>query len=101
MDFDKKEVARQLCLLEYEYFSKILPTECLNQSWNKSQKETKAPNIIAIIRRFNEVSISLVSCDAFITMTSSSGELLGFFRNCYNRKCQSTRCPHGKIHRDI
>jgi son of sevenless-like protein len=56
MDFDKTELARHLCTMEFEAFSRILPTECLGQAWNKKNKETKAPNITAIIKRFNEVS---------------------------------------------
>jgi hypothetical protein len=28
----------------------------LNQAWNKATKEVLAPNILAIIRRFNKVS---------------------------------------------
>jgi len=56
MDFDKVEVARHMCTMEFEAFSKIIPTECLNQSWNKKNKETNAANISAIIKRFNEVS---------------------------------------------
>jgi RasGEF domain len=55
MDFDKTEIARHLCVLEFEAFAKILPTECLNQAWNKKNKETNAFNITAIIKRFNEV----------------------------------------------
>lgn len=60
MDFDKTEVARHLCVLEFEAFSKILPTECLNQAWNKKEKETKAVNITAVIKRFNEVPILIL-----------------------------------------
>lgn len=50
-DLHPLEVARQLTLVEYSYYQKIEPKECLNQCWNKPGKETAAPNIIALIER--------------------------------------------------
>jgi len=56
-DLDCLEVARQMCILEQGLYKAILPRECLNQAWNhKTYKETAAPNILSIIRRFNRVS---------------------------------------------
>ena len=51
--FKSKEVAKQITLLEFEIFERIRPRECLNQAWNKQNRETKAPNIFATIRRTN------------------------------------------------
>lgn len=45
-----------MTLIEYEFFRKIEPKECLNQSWNKSNKEEIAPHIVALIDRFNKLS---------------------------------------------
>jgi len=56
IDLDPLEIARQLCILEFELFHKVTPKEFLNQRWNKSQKEKEAPNIYAIIKRFNQFS---------------------------------------------
>lgn len=56
LDIHPEEVARQMTLLESELFSAIEPRECLNQAWNKSGREDNAPHILAMIRRFNEVS---------------------------------------------
>lgn len=57
LDIDPLEAARQLCLVEQELYRAIRPRECLNQAWNhKTQKETAAPNVLAMIRRFNRVS---------------------------------------------
>jgi hypothetical protein len=56
MDIHPEELARQLTLIEYELYKKIKPWECLNQSWAKKDKETRAPNILAMIQRFNQVS---------------------------------------------
>jgi hypothetical protein len=55
-EIDPKEAARQICLIEQELYRAIRPRECLNQAWNhKTLKETAAPNILAMIRRFNRV----------------------------------------------
>ncbi len=70
MDFDKAEIARHLCVMEFESFSKIVPTECLNQAWNKKNKDTKAANITSIIRRFNEVCKSLLFITSFCSYLS-------------------------------
>jgi hypothetical protein len=50
------EVARQMALIDFEIFAKIEPKECLNQSWNKEYRVTKAPNINHMIQDFNKLS---------------------------------------------
>eukprot|EP01102_Stenamoeba_stenopodia_P014624 TRINITY_DN4881_c0_g1_i2.p1 TRINITY_DN4881_c0_g1~~TRINITY_DN4881_c0_g1_i2.p1 ORF type:complete len:1169 (+),score=349.70 TRINITY_DN4881_c0_g1_i2:173-3679(+) len=55
-DLNPEEVARQLTLIEYDLYKAIKPWECLGQAWAKKDKEIKAPNIIAMIKRFNYVS---------------------------------------------
>jgi len=56
LDIEPIEVARQLTLVEYNLYKKIRPYECINQNWNRSDKEKIAPNILSFINRFNEVS---------------------------------------------
>lgn len=56
MDYPLLEIARQMTLIDFEQFSKIEPKECLNQSWNKEHRTTKAPNINTMIQHFNRVS---------------------------------------------
>lgn len=56
-DIDDEELARQFTLIEFDIFKKIRITELLNQAWNKSKLKYKAPNIIKMINRFNEVSL--------------------------------------------
>jgi len=51
------EIARQLSLIDFENFVKIQPKECLNQSWAKGQRETKAPGICGMVSQFNTVSM--------------------------------------------
>jgi hypothetical protein len=55
VDLNPEEVARQLTLIEYDLYKAIKPWECLNQAWTKKNKEEKAPNILAVIKRFNRV----------------------------------------------
>jgi len=50
------EIARQITLVEYNLYKKIKPWECLGQAWNTEEKEQRAPNILAMIDRFNRVS---------------------------------------------
>lgn len=55
-DVDEEELARQLTLIEFEYFYKIRASEFLHQSWSKTKYKHRAPRILALIRRFNVVS---------------------------------------------
>ena len=54
-EYHPLEVARQLTLLESHYFIQIQPRECLNCCWSKDK--TNAPNMLALIERFNMVQI--------------------------------------------
>lgn len=56
MDLNAEEIARQLTLIEWDIWVKIQPWECLGTSWQKKNKETAAPNVLALINRFNVVS---------------------------------------------
>ena len=57
LDFPEIEIARQFTLCEFELFRAIQPKECLNQAWSrKGQQKIHAPNIIAMIERFNATS---------------------------------------------
>lgn len=55
------ELARQLTLIEYRLYSAIKPSECVGQNWMSKRKEELAPNILAMIHRFNFVSTWLSS----------------------------------------
>jgi hypothetical protein len=57
LDLDPTEVARQLTLIEHALYKSIKPQECLGQAWTKkATRDEKAPNIMAMIQRFNTVS---------------------------------------------
>lgn len=49
------EISRQMALLDVDIFAKIRPQECFNQNWQKDHRETRAPNIHALIERCNDV----------------------------------------------
>jgi len=56
-DFDELEVARQLTLIEYEYYEKILPGELFGQSWSKEKTQHRSANVLSMINRSNDVSM--------------------------------------------
>lgn len=56
IDWDPVEVARQIARIEHALFSAIRETEFLNQNWSKEDRDVLAPNIVALIKRFNLVS---------------------------------------------
>lgn len=53
LDLDPLEISRQLTLIDYEYYYKIQPKECLNQNWTKSSDVS--PHILALVKRFNQL----------------------------------------------
>jgi hypothetical protein len=50
-----EDIANQLTLLEYDLMCNIRPGEFLKQRWNKSEKESEAPNLLKVISWFNKV----------------------------------------------
>ncbi|KAJ5079686.1 ras guanine nucleotide exchange factor i-related [Anaeramoeba ignava] len=61
-DVNEEEIARQLTLIEFQVYTKISPTELLNQAWNKAKYKHRAPNVLAFIQRFNDVSLWVATC---------------------------------------
>eukprot|EP01113_Clastostelium_recurvatum_P004256 TRINITY_DN1187_c0_g1_i11.p1 TRINITY_DN1187_c0_g1~~TRINITY_DN1187_c0_g1_i11.p1 ORF type:complete len:1140 (-),score=277.83 TRINITY_DN1187_c0_g1_i11:153-3572(-) len=55
-DINPTEMARQLTLIEHDLYRKIPPKEFLGLSWQKADKEEKSPNLLKLIRQFNQVS---------------------------------------------
>jgi hypothetical protein len=58
---DPEEVARQLTLITWEVFAAILPSELLNQSWNKPTLRYRAPNVLKMVASFNHLSQSVAT----------------------------------------
>nr|VZI51149.1 unnamed protein product [Spirometra erinaceieuropaei] len=55
------DIAEQLTYLDFQIFRSIRTDELLNQAWMKDAKETKAPHVTLVSKRFNEVSKLVVS----------------------------------------
>jgi hypothetical protein len=60
-DVDPLELARQLTLIEFQYYLSIKPGEFLNQAWMKADKDIRAPNICTMIRWSNHVTKWVIS----------------------------------------
>jgi len=57
MDLSPKQIARQMALVDFNYFKKIEKEEYISLSWNGPDKWTKAPNIATFIQRFNNLTL--------------------------------------------
>lgn len=56
-------MARQLTVLEHGLFKQMYPKEFLNQKWSKPDRETTAPNVTKVIKRFNQMSFWVSNCN--------------------------------------
>ena len=50
-ELDPLEIARQLTIVEWDLYSRIVPKELLSLSWQKKDKELKSPNLLRMIQR--------------------------------------------------
>jgi len=55
-DFDEMEVARQICLIEFETYERIQPSELLNLNWSKDKTKHLAGNVLKMSGRSTDIS---------------------------------------------
>lgn len=56
LDIDATEVARQLTILEYKYYARIKPAECLNKSWQRKSQDEPGTNVNYMILHSNQLA---------------------------------------------
>jgi len=56
LDLDPAELAKQICLFEWQNFVAIQTTEFFNQAWSKTHTQNRCPNLMKMINNFNYIS---------------------------------------------
>eukprot|EP01113_Clastostelium_recurvatum_P022051 TRINITY_DN2622_c0_g1_i4.p1 TRINITY_DN2622_c0_g1~~TRINITY_DN2622_c0_g1_i4.p1 ORF type:complete len:1359 (+),score=409.19 TRINITY_DN2622_c0_g1_i4:97-4173(+) len=55
--YTDEEIATHLTLIDFDMYARIKPVELLNQSWSKEELKHRSPNALAMIARFNTISM--------------------------------------------
>lgn len=55
MEIDPAELARQMTLIELNVYRNIRAKECLDQGWEKPDKQQRSPNVTKMIQHTNNV----------------------------------------------
>lgn len=57
LDVDETEIARQLCLIDYDYFKLIKSEEFLNKNWDSPKLRHRSPNIIRMLEHSHHIQL--------------------------------------------
>ena len=60
LELNPEELAQQLTLMDFEFFSALDTREFLELNWMKSDKEERAPTIVKLTRWTNHVAFWIV-----------------------------------------
>ncbi|KAM6986045.1 ras-specific guanine nucleotide-releasing factor RalGPS1 [Aplochiton taeniatus] len=74
-----EEFASQITLMDAPVFKAIQPEELASCGWNRKEKHSLAPNVVAFTRRFNQVSFWLVREILTAQTLKIRAEILGHF----------------------
>lgn len=61
LDFHPYEIARQVSSMEWELWKQVKNVELLDVAWTRKDKETRAPNVLSMIRFSNHITNWLIS----------------------------------------
>ncbi|KAJ5074064.1 ras guanine nucleotide exchange factor i-related [Anaeramoeba ignava] len=78
-DIDEEEIARQMTLAEFSIFSTIQSKELLNQAWNKPKLKHRAPNVLRMIYRFNDIALQVATAIILPTKVRDRSRTLAKF----------------------
>ena len=60
LDYDSKDIAKELTRISYKLFSKIQPKEFFKGVFTKKNKDVTSPNITEVANRFNQLSFWII-----------------------------------------
>jgi hypothetical protein len=88
--FKSTDLVNSLTVIHFGIFQKIRPKEFLNQSWMKSDRRTKAPNIFHSIQRSNQVGMWVATEILSVKDVKERAKVLKHFIKCAI-KCERIR----------
>ena len=84
------EIAEQMTYLDQKIMFTINSNEFLEQAWMKSERKEKAPHIVVMTKRFNDVSEGIYRLDRTVFLKISS-----YFSTCQTQNLtQGTSFPN-------